>query len=189
MSRRRFAALAMLSAAAGALVAFWAVHLRPATLGGPADYVVVTGESMEPTLFADDLVIVQRRAAYEPGDVIAFRVPEGAGAGATVIHRVIGGNGEDGYVTRGDNRGSTDRWRPTSDDVVGERWVRVPAVGLLVRWVADPVRAAAAAGVVVFAIVLLGHRPGHPRHRPGRRADEPRPAHGPLAPVEVPSPG
>lgn len=119
--------------------------------------MVVVGESMEPTLSPDDLVIVQRRAAYEPGDVIAFRIPDDAtaNAGATVIHRVVGGNAHDGYVTRGDNRDSTDRWRPTPDDVIGERWVTLPAVGAVVRWVASPLAVAAAVGLVVFAAIVL----------------------------------
>lgn len=157
MSRRRFAAAALLAALAGGLFAVGATVLRPQTLGGEAGYVIVAGESMEPGLSADDLVIVRQRAAYEPGDVIAYRIPNGS-SDATVIHRVIGGNAEDGYVTQGDNRETRDVWRPRPSDVIGARWVRIPAVGKAVRLFRTPIGLSAVVGFTVFAFFALAPR-------------------------------
>jgi signal peptidase len=81
----RGAILAILAAGLCALV--W-----PRPLGGQVSYVMVSGTSMQPKLHTDDLVVVRRRPhGYTKGDVIAYRIPAGEpGAGAQVIHRVIG---------------------------------------------------------------------------------------------------
>src|SRR5947199_8150681 len=88
---------------------FWAHFLRPESLGGNAGYVLVSGQSMEPRYHTGDLVLVERRQSYRPGQVIAYRVPKGDPmAGAQVIHRIIGGDAEHGFVVRGDNRTAPD---------------------------------------------------------------------------------
>jgi signal peptidase len=76
---------------------------------------------MEPGYHTGDLVITQKRASYEAGDVIAYRIPRGEeDAGKKVIHRVIGGNGVDGYELQGDNNNFVDPWHPINSDVIGE---------------------------------------------------------------------
>ena len=57
-------------------------------LGGPASYVIVSGHSMEPTLYTGDLVVVHQRDEYSVGDMVAFEI-EG---GSQVIHRIVGGS-------------------------------------------------------------------------------------------------
>ena len=101
--------------AAAAAVVGWILVFRPLGLGGPATYVIVSGRSMLPTLQGSDLVVTQHRDTYHPGDVVAFRVD-----GNYVIHRIVGGNGVDGYETRGDNNSAIDPWRPTNADIAGE---------------------------------------------------------------------
>ncbi len=67
----------------------WFLWFRPSTLGGPAHYVMVSGESMEPTLHGGDLLLVRRQGGYSPGDIVAYRVPEGEPAeGRIVVHRI-----------------------------------------------------------------------------------------------------
>src|ERR687892_63615 len=96
-----------------ALIASWFVFLGPQFLGGPIAYVLVSGESMEPTLIHNDFVIARRQDTYQTGDVVVYRIPEGeTGAGGLVIHRIIGGSAEDGYILQGDNRTTPDLWRP-----------------------------------------------------------------------------
>lgn len=145
-----------------ALLAAWFVLLRPTTLGGPASYLWVNGTSMEPTLASGDLAIVRESGAYGPGDIVGFRVPQGEpGAGALVIHRIIGGSASDGFVTQGDNKPIPDRWRPAGEDVVGAVWVVLPGAGPAVSWIRQPaVVASLAAALVVFSIMAGGMRSG-----------------------------
>lgn len=108
----------------------WFAFFCPTQLGGPAGYIFVTGTSMKPTYHTGDLVVTHRHSEYHPGDIIAYRVPKGdSGEGHLVIHRVIGGDGKDGYTTQGDNRETADPWHPVNGDVVGEAWVHVPGAG------------------------------------------------------------
>jgi signal peptidase len=139
-------------------LAAWFVALRPTALGGPASYIFVSGTSMEPTLATGDLVVLQRGDRYAIGDIIAFEVPDGQpGAGALVIHRIVGGSADEGFVMRGDNKPAPDEWRPTEDRVAGRLWLRVPGAGAAVATLRQPaVFASVLAGLVVFFIVLGG---------------------------------
>ncbi len=143
----------------------WAVFLRPRSLGGSVTYVLVSGESMEPTLHDGDLVIVRSRSSYEPGDIVAFRVN-----GRIVIHRIVGpAANNDGFSTRGDNTTGTDPWQPTIDQVLGAAWVRVPSAAGVVIFLRDPIHLAAlAAGIAVF-LILVGPNKASPRPGIGPR--------------------
>ena len=111
-------------------IVLWFALLRPAELGGPVQYVIIEGTSMEPTLSSGDLVLVRRQDDYAVGDVISFRTPIGP-----VIHRIIDGNARDGFVLMGDNNGAADSWRPTPANIVGRAWVTLPG-GERLRWLA-----------------------------------------------------
>lgn len=137
------------------MIAVWAVTLRPTSLGGPATYISVSGQSMVPTLRSGDLVILHEQRTYEAGDIVAYRIPAGEpGAGNRVIHRVVGGSGSEGYVTRGDNRTSDDQWRPTDDDVLGKLWLRGPGLGRALPRLRAPLIVATAAALVAIWVVL-----------------------------------
>ena len=124
-----------------AIVVAWSITLRPGFLGGPATYLIVSGDSMEPTLDAGELVLARRQQTYRRGDVIAYRIMKNqAGAGAIVIHRIVGGSALDGWVTRGDNRSHRDPWRPKAVDIAGKMDMHVPHLGV----------------VPIFANTLLG---------------------------------
>jgi signal peptidase len=148
----------------GLLFVGWALVLRPASLGGPATYVIIRGNSMEPAYVTDDLVVVRAADAYVVGDVIAYRVPEGEiGEGVVVVHRIVGGDGTNGYTMRGDNNPSLDPWTPRSGDVVGRAWVEIPQLGRLVAFIHQPVAAGAlAAGTVITLLLLRGPSPTSP---------------------------
>lgn len=156
------------------IVAAWFLLLRPASLGGPASYVIVAGRSMEPGLRLHDLAIVRKQDAYHAGDVIAFRVPEGE-----VIHRIVGGDAESGFVTKGDNNAEPDLWRPRPADIKGALWVRVPAGGRALEFVAQPVNAAILAGSVAAFWFLVGEE-GKPGRRSAGGTGAPRDLHGPA---------
>lgn len=147
-ARRLYRVLAPWLAVAGALV--WFVALRPVALGGPAGYVVVAGTSMEPLYRTGDLVLTRRADSYRTGDVVAFGIPD---SGATVIHRIVGGDAEAGYVLRGDNKPNDDLWRPTPDDVLGKAVVHVPHVGAAGTLLRSPPALGVLAGVFAFLAV------------------------------------
>ncbi len=101
------------------LVLFW-----PQMLGGGTSYVVVSGVSMEPTLSTGDLVVTRQHGSYDIGDVVAFKTDKG-----DVIHRIVGGDANAGYVIQGDNKPDVDRWRPTPASIRGSQWFQVPKLG------------------------------------------------------------
>lgn len=108
----------------GALVVGWL--LWPSSLGGCTTLTIVSGESMEPTYYTGDLV-VSRCGPVEVGDVIVYN-PPGVG-GARVIHRIVDGSAEDGWVVQGDNNGFLDPWEPTGDQILGSAVLHLPSVG------------------------------------------------------------
>ena len=119
-----------------ALAAAWAVTLRPTTLGGPATYVVVRGDSMLPDFHSGDLVVLQTASRYGTGDVVGYRVPDGEiGAGHVVVHRIV----------EGDNNPAPDPWVPRARDIAGKVWLLVPGLGTVIVVAHQPVVAGALA--------------------------------------------
>jgi signal peptidase I len=127
----------------------------PQGLGGRAGWVMVSGTSMLPRYHTGDLVLVERQASYHRGEVIAYRVPKGDPmAGAQVIHRIIGGDPQRGFVVQGDNRTEPDPWRPTPGDVVGTNVLRVPDALVVLQFLRAPLFLALLAAVFTFVQVL-----------------------------------
>jgi signal peptidase I len=150
------------------VVAGWAVFLRPRLFGGPASYVIVSGTSMQPALHTGDLVIALQRPAYHAGEVIAYHVPSGPGkGGALIIHRIIGGSGQIGFLAKGDNREGPDDWRPKQEDVAGRMVLRVPRAGSAMTFLHTPLGMAALAALVAFFVMREGRddAPRGPRTR------------------------
>ncbi|HZC28264.1 MAG TPA: signal peptidase I [Gaiellaceae bacterium] len=139
-----------------AAVSVWAVFLRPQLLGGPASYVLVAGTSMKPTLHTGDLVIAMKQRSYRPGEIIVYHVPSGPGKGSLIIHRIVGGSGQIGYLTKGDNRQQPDQWNPKAQDVDGRLVVHVPRAGLVLLWLRSPLGVAVLAALVAFAVMWSG---------------------------------
>lgn len=138
----------------------WAFTLRPVALGGPATFVVVTGQSMEPTYHDGDFVVLRAQDTYAEGDIVSFPVPEGEpGAGALIIHRIIGGT-HDAFTIQGDNNDHVDEWTPSESDVLGAEWFAVPHAGAFLQKLSDPTLLAALAGGIVTVMVFL--RPAKP---------------------------
>lgn len=128
----------------------WFFVLRPVSLGGPASYVMVSGVSMEPTLYSGDLVILQKQAHYEPGDIVAYRTSRG-----NIIHRIVEET-PDGFVMLGDNKDHPDIWTPKPEHILGKLWLHLPGVGKAVRAVKNPAVLAALISGFAFFIVFWG---------------------------------
>jgi signal peptidase I len=138
------------------LVAFsaWFFTLRPSLLGGSASYITVSGKSMLPTYKNGDLVIMKKQPSYADGDIVAYAIPaDELGAGSLIIHRVVGRD-ERGYITRGDNRGHNDLWRPQGSDVLGKAWIHLPGSGTLLSRLKAPLPLAALAGALTVWVLL-----------------------------------
>jgi signal peptidase len=142
--------------------------LWPQSLGGSVAYVRVDGHSMDPTFHTGDLAVVRRQSSYAIGDPVAYRIPEGEfGAGALVIHRLIGGNGTAGFVTQGDNKTIKDDWHPRTADIVGRVRYNLPGAGTTAAELTKPVYLGALVGGLTVLVMVFPSRPRAPRGRHG----------------------
>jgi signal peptidase I len=145
------------------LAAAW-LFLAPPQLGGSTSYVVVTGNSMEPLLHADDLVFVRDDPYYEVGDVAAYRSEQ---LDKLVLHRIV--EREDGsFVFQGDNNDFLDPEQPGDDELEGSLWVTVPKAGAAIRLMQGPFGIAIAAVVVLALLGVFSVRKS--RRRAGRHS-------------------
>ena len=141
----------------------------PQQFGGPAGYVIITGNSMEPTFHNRDLVIVRRDPPYSVGEVIAFH---DADLGRPVFHRILERDGTR-FIMKGDNNGWTDSYSPRESEIIGRTWLHLAGIGDKILWLRLPLNMALAASLVgVGLAVVMRYRP-RPKWRGGRR---PRPA-------------
>jgi signal peptidase I len=158
-------------------VAVCAALVWPGFVHGGTAYVIVSGNSMEPTLHSGDLVLTARRRTYDVGDIVAYRIPEGRpGAGVMVIHRIVGGSAGSGYTMRGDNRAGRDIWRPRPRDIVGGKVVSVPRFGRALVFLRTPLGLATLTGILT-ALFVLGTSGGDGSSEGGgaKRGVAPRP--------------
>jgi len=123
-------------------ILFWLIvvidvwYIWPTTLGGKTSFVVVTGHSMEPTYFGGDLVIA-REMEPSVGDVIVY-APNELG-GSQIVHRIIGGSAEEGWVLQGDNNTFIDPFEPKADEVKGVVLVHYSDLGRLTALLLNPI--------------------------------------------------
>lgn len=173
---RAFGILSLVLAA----LAWW--FFAPQAVGGPVAYTVVTGQSMQPTLFATDLAIVRERPAYSVGDAVAYRSES---LNRVVLHRIVAA--EDGQFTmQGDNNDFLDADHPSANDVLGELWLRVPRAGVAV----DRLRTPAGFAILgVGAVSFLGlFSAGERRRRRPAKHRRTEPADKPETSVASPTP-
>lgn len=129
MSRNLMVAVAIGSCLA-LLVSTW-LYLAPATLGGSVQFVTTSGDSMSPSFEDGDLALLRDSETYTPGDVVAFEHPQLG----MIMHRIVRAEGG-AYVVKGDNNPEADAYSPSSDELVGSVWVRIPKAGGLLEGVA-----------------------------------------------------
>lgn len=133
----------------------WLALLRPSSLGGPATYVIVAGDSMRPTLQSGDLVVAFEQDSYTAGDVIVYRVPAAEpGAGTHIVHRIVGGSAGTGFLVKGDSREHADYSRPRTEEIVGKMRLSVPSVGSVLVFLRTPAGIALIAGLTTLLIAL-----------------------------------
>ena len=108
----------------------------PTSLGGCTTLTIVSGHSMEPTYYTNDIVI-SRCGSPDVGDVAVYATHDTGGA--RIVHRVIGGDGWNGWQLQGDNNDFVDQFRPTDDDVLGTAVLHIPRVGLVAKAMSSPI--------------------------------------------------
>lgn len=162
MRRRKLPTSASLGLAIAAL-AVWALLLRPVGLGGPASYVVIRGDSMNPVYATGDLVVMRAADSYAVGDIVGYHVPaDELGAGLLVVHRIVGGDAATGFVIQGDNNPAPDPWLPTIESIDGTALFAIPGLGRLISFLHQPAALAALAASFVVAWFAGGGRSKRP---------------------------
>ena len=97
------------------------------------------------------------------GEIVAYIVPKGsAGAGAQVIHRIVGGDERKGFIVQGDNRTAPDVWHPRRAEIVGTAWAHVPKAGIVIVFLHNPAFLASLAAALTagFFVLRSGKKPG-----------------------------
>ena len=119
------------------------------------DIMVVTSDSMIPTLMPHDLIIVQKTTIdkIQVGDIIAFDTHvEGIGI---VAHRTIEklDSGDTiGFSTQGDNVSELDTWTVHDEDIIGKIIDVLPIIGV---FLIEPIRYSLVAVIIITSIFLL----------------------------------
>ena len=119
------------------------------------DIMVVTSDSMIPTLKPNDLLIVQRTGIDKiiAEDIIVFDSHvEDIGV---VAHRAIekfDDNGRTAINTQGDNVNEADTWTVHDEDLIGKVTEHISFVGILLI---EPVRYTLVAVIIITAISLF----------------------------------
>lgn len=117
--------------------------------------MIVTSDSMMPSLKPNDLLIVERTGINkaEEGDIIAFDSHiEGIGV---VAHRVIekfDDNGSIAIRTKGDNVDEADTWIVHDEDLIGKVTETIPSIGILL---VEPIRYTIIVIILITSISLL----------------------------------
>ncbi|MEV6299315.1 signal peptidase I [Actinoplanes sp. NPDC051861] len=126
-----------------AAIGAWAVNT------GRLSYVVTQGKSMQPVYYAGDLVLITKPDMYQQGDIAAYH---GAGGQMEVLHRIIGGNAETGFVFQGDNNKDADPDKVAVDQLIGRAALHIPKVGTVLQ----PVLSPTGLGMIGFLFVSGG---------------------------------
>jgi len=150
-----------------ALLIFW-VTLAPLQLGGPVDYVLTSGVSMQPRFHAGDLAIIRTADQYQVGDIVAYK---SVTLHTVVMHRIVAQEG-DRFVFKGDNNSWLDPDKPTKSELIGALWIQVPQG----KKYLDFVHAPTTIGVGVLVLMLHGTRLRRRRRRRRRRYGAGQPA-------------
>lgn len=145
------------------LVGLLILAVFPLGLQLPIPLVAVESGSMAPHLVRGDLGIVGPVLPFGPptvGDVIVFKESD---TQRWVAHRIVGGNPQSGFLTKGDNNSALDQDTPGRDRVrpaqiagivlsVGGRPLRIPLLGMLILHAREFVEPS----LLSWAALLLG---------------------------------
>lgn len=94
---------------------------------------VIVSESMEPTIMTEDAIFITNTSKedLEVGDIISFRT--GDYINTHRIVRIEERNGEEVYITKGDNNQKEDRGYVEFKNVEGKYLFRIPGFGRIIE--------------------------------------------------------
>lgn len=111
----------------------------------------IVSESMEPTLYKNDLVLVKKCeiSKLQEGDIITFKQDE-----RTISHRIINVTKENETIkfqTKGDNNDIPDRDKVLADQVYGKVTFKVKKIGKIVNYIQN---IGGFINILIFAIIV-----------------------------------
>ncbi len=94
---------------------------------------VIVSESMEPTIMTEDAIFITNTSKedLEVGDIISFRT--GNYINTHRIVRIEEKNGEEVYITKGDNNSNEDRGYVEFKNIEGKYLFRIPGFGRIIE--------------------------------------------------------
>lgn len=136
-----------------ALTATAWVLFAPQQVGGNAAYVIILGNSMEPTFHRGDLVIVRRAPFYQVGEAVAYTDPQ---LKRYIFHRIIARQG-DRFLLQGDHNDWVDSYQPQEAEIIGKEWIHLPGAGRAVQQLRQPWALGGLAGLTagILATIFL----------------------------------
>ncbi len=124
----------------------------PIKLGGRVEFIIITGNSMEPRVHQNDLILVRKYDEYQIGDAVAYQNSE---INRIVFHRIVDGNSLH-YIMQGDNNDWVDSYQPSASEILGKEWLFIPGAGKSVAWLKQPLNASLFAGIFGGTIMGFG---------------------------------
>lgn len=123
------------------------LYLWPTALGGDAEFLIVQGQSMFPTILPGSLVITKKAPEYNVDDIVSFRLEED-GRGKIVVHRIIDVT-DKGFAIKGDNNPKKDPGFMAYDEIGGKVLFATPYFGDMMLLLRNPM-------VLVGSAVVMG---------------------------------
>jgi len=149
----------------------------------------VRSNSMYPLFERSDMILIKSISDNDSvniGDIIVFKVEKGSlSSKGWIVHRIIEGNEETGYITKGDANNDTDQasggtgpiqreWIASKVMTIGDKPIKIPLIGYLPLWMekfqtnpyAMPIIA-----VILAAIVGIGELNNDKKRRKKKRSN------------------
>lgn len=149
---RRLVSLVFSAVATLFLIGF-CILAWPASMGGKANWVTVSGTSMLPDYRTGDMVVTWNDGNWRVGDVVLYSV-DGTSTNL-IVHRLIAGDATTGWTAQGDNKPAPDPWLIPQTNIRGRELVHIPYLGVVLTAARTPQVLAIATGALIFGAVLM----------------------------------
>ena len=115
---------------------------------------VIVSESMEPTIMTNDVIFITDASEenLKVGDIISFRT--GDYINTHRIVRIEEQNGEEVYITKGDNNKTEDRTPVRFHDIQGKYLFRLPGFGKVIEILKSKVTLVV---LLIFLVIISYH--------------------------------